>query len=221
MRVVVVMGVGLLAILGIAFAFNYGSDVGTPAPADEALPEQVAASADAAPLAPLEPREVTLGRALVIYVDGNVPDGFADSFQRLDTKDGAFDRQASPRTLMDVDVYVMVRDDWDVFRNIEGHDLGTAIRQRVADVTSGSDISYFQTQLTSQAGGRHDLLAILATKETVSELGPFCLAMVVRDMARFAHHGAQALTAQSGPGTSWRDCKTRGWTSMADIPAQH
>lgn len=141
------------------------------APEDEALPEQVVASADTALLAPLE---VTLGRALVIHVDVDVSDGFTDSFQRLDAHTGAFDRQASPRTLMDVDVYVMVRDDWDVFRNIEGHDLGTAIRQRARDVTSGSDISYFQTQ----------------------------------------------LTAQSGPGTSWRDCKTHGWTSMADIPAQ-
>lgn len=220
MRVVVAMGVGMVAILGIAFALNYGSDGDATAPQGAALPEQ-AALVGTSPRAPLEPREVTLGRALVIHVDGEVPDGFADSFQRLDADTGAFDRQASPRTLMDVDVYVMVRDDWDVFRNIEGHDLGTAIRQRARGVTSASDISYFQTQLTSQAGGRHDILAILATQDTVAELGPFCLALVVRDMARFAHHGTQALTAQSGPGTSWRDCKTHGWTSMADIPAQY
>lgn len=198
MRFVVIIGVVMLGLFGAAFALNWRS---------------------AAPEAPvLVALETTLERPLVIYADGTVPEGIRSTLVSLDVGTGALAGEAAPRTLIDLDTYVMVRDNWDAFRGLEGHDLSTLIHERTANKTDQDSLTWFDAMLTSPQGADRRVLVILATDQALANMGEFCFALTVYEMARFAQNGASFTKATTGPGSQWKQCSARGWRSVADLP---
>lgn len=201
MRRLVIIGGGVLGLLAAAYVLT-----SRQVPPEEGV---------------LEPLEVSLARSLVLYMDGTVPPDVYSALQALDAQAQALAPDAAPRTLMDLDVYVMLRPDWDVFRAIDGHDLTEVIREKAENKSDGDGVAWFKASLASSDGSApRNLLVILATDAALTNLGAFCFTLTVYDIARFAHHGALFSQANVGPGTQWKQCRAKGWYSTADIPAQ-
>lgn len=196
------MAVVLLGLLGAAYVLFDGST-------DDA---------DAQATVVLDALDKSIERPLVVYVDGQAPDGFDDYLRGLDAKEGALATDASPSSLIDLDAYVMLRSDWDVFRAIEGHDLQDLIRERTRDNGPDQGVTWALAELVSVEGVEKEVLLILATEAGMDSLGAFCFAVAIYDMARYAHNGAAFLNAEQGPGSYWKSCKSRGWSSPADLP---
>jgi len=201
MRMLVVIGGFLIALLGAAFVLTVLSD----------------APQSSAPQSVLQPLENALGRPIVMYVDGPVSPAFDAAIRALDAPVGALADRPDVRTLLDLDVYVMVRDTWDVFSGIEDHDLGALIRQRVRDKTADAGVAWFEAALEPVQGPRRDLLVILAAQEGLAGVDDFCVALTIYDMVRFSRNGAAFFDATEGEGSQWKRCRARGWTSVADM----
>ena len=202
-RLLVIIGVFLAVLLGAAFALMSSRDQATTA----------------SPEPELMPLEGSLGRPFALYVDGGVSSDFVPTLAALDAPVGALMTQATPRTLLDLDVYVMVRDSWDVFRTIEAHDLAALIRQRAAGQADGAGVAWFEAKVASNEGAQKDVLVILAAQTGLAEISEFCFALTIYDLARFARNGAAFADAVAGPGTQWKQCRDQGWTSVADMQA--
>lgn len=195
------MGVVLAGLLGAAFVLN-------KAPAITALLN---------PPPPLVALEAKLERPIVLYVDGTVPEGFRDMLTALDHGTGALASGASPRTLVDLDVYVMVRADWAAFRALDGHDLASVIREQAAQKTDVNGISWFQTTLTPAQGDPRPLLVILANETGLRDVSGFCLALTLYDIARFAGNGPAFLSGAERFSARWKRCREENWTGVEDI----
>lgn len=164
--------------------------------------------------------ESTLDRPIVLYVDGQVPDTFRQSLDALDTGVGALDKGATPRRLVDLDSYVMVRKDWDAFRTLDNHDLAPVIRKQTETKTDLTSATWFEADLSASDGAQNKVLVVLATQAALDTLGPFCFAMTVHDLARFAHNGKAFQDANAREDARWKQCKAKGWTSVADMAEQ-
>lgn len=165
----------------------------------------------------LRPLEVTLGRPFVLYVDGDIPAGVRQSLTALDASVGAFAAGAQARTLMDVDVYVMMRDTWATYRGIENHGLAALIRENAQAKGPGDGVAWFQATLTPPDGGGHGLLVLLSAREGLGPVSDFCFALAIFEIARFSGNGAAFHEATQGPGSQWRRCHAAGWRNIADM----
>ena len=202
-RLLAIIGVLLAVLLGAAFVLFQPS-------------EQVA-DVSSPPL--MMPLETSLGRPFALYVDGPVSADFVPTLAALDTPIGALATQVTPRTLLDLDVYVMVRDTWDAFRKVEAHDLAALIRQRAADQADSAGVAWFEASVASNDGAKRDVLVILAAQAGLVEISDFCFALTIYDLARYARNGAAFADAIAGPGTQWKQCRDQGWTSVEEMRA--
>ncbi|MEP4248997.1 hypothetical protein [Tateyamaria sp.] len=199
MRFIAIIGFVVLGLLGASLVLNWHN---------------------ARPTASvLDALEETLERPLVIHLDGQAPADFDADLVAIDEGTGALAVDAAPRTLIDLDTYVMVRDSWDTFRAIDGHDLTALIHEKTADKTATNSITWFDTMLTSDDGTKRRVLLILTTDEGVADLGDFCFALTVYELARFAQNGDAFKNALDGPGSYWMQCRSKKWRSVADLPA--
>ncbi len=198
-----IMGVALMGLLGAAFMLTRTSE--QPGAAER--PQGLTAL------------ETALGREIVLYVDGADHSAVRDQLLALDKDRGALAARAVPRTLVDLDVYVMLRADWDVFRAVQGHDLSEVIRENARDKAPDAGLAWFEASISSPEGTVQRLLVILATEAARDNLGDFCFAVAVYDLARFSRNGARLLNASDGQGSYWKQCQKMGWTNAADLPA--
>jgi len=201
MRLMAIIGVILIGLLGAAFVLKQ-------------TPGLFAAKRPAPALTALED---ALGRPFVLFVDGPVSPGFSRALAALDRSVGALADVPELRTLLDLDVYVMVRDDWDVFRSIRNHDLAALIRQRAQGQTADAAVTWFDTVLSGPGQADRNVLVILAARAGLSEFSDVCFALTIYDLARYSRNGAAFIDAADGPGTQWKQCRTEGWTSVDDI----
>ncbi len=198
----------LFALLGVAFAMTVWRD---------ASPTVASSPAPVVETSALQSLEDRLGRSIVMYVDGAVPADFSTALQALDAKVGALANPAEIRTLMDLDVYVMLRDSWDVYRALENHDLSALIRAQAQNKSAEAGVAWFEAALGGQDDAKRDVLVILAAQTGLAEVSAFCFALTIYDVARYAGNGAAFLEATEGDGSQWRYCRAKGWTSVADM----
>ena len=203
MRMLLGIGGSLCAVLVVAFAWSFWPD-----PRSSDAPAR------------LQPLEETLGRPFVLYVDGNVSPEFRTALSDLDAKIGGIAGQAEMRTLADLDVYVMVRDSWDVFRSVTAHDLAELIRQTADRQGANTNMAWFKAMITPDDGAARDLLVILATRSGLAQVSDFCFAVSTYEIARFASNGAAFTNATDGAGTQWRQCHAKGWGSVTEMMAR-
>ncbi|MFL4470952.1 hypothetical protein ACERZ8_14085 [Tateyamaria armeniaca] len=201
MKLLVAIGVCLFTLLGVTFLLTLSP--GKPAPVASA------------PV--LQPLDDKLGRPFVMYVDGEVSPAFRDALLALDTSVGALADQPEVRTLLDLDVYVMLRGAWEDYRAIKDHDLGALIRQQAQNKGADTGFAWFEAALNAEGGTARDVLVILASRAGLSGLSDFCLALTVYDLARFSGNGPAFVEATDGDGSHWKDCQAQGWTQVADM----
>lgn len=198
MRILVLIGGFLFALLAAAFFLS--------ASRDGAAPE-------------LQSLEQTLGRPIVLYIDGAVSPHIGAALLALDAPTGALATQAPVRTLMDLDVYVMLRDSWEDYRRLENHDFAPLIRQRAQGKAADAGMAWFQATQTDSTGATRDVLIVLAARNGLVGVSDFCLALTIYELARFSGNGPAFLEAREGQGSRWKQCKARGWTRVDDLEA--
>ena len=201
MRLMAIIGVVLIGLLGAAFVLKQAPDLFAgkrPGPGLTAL-------------------EKELERPFVLFVDGAVSPEFEQALATLDEPVGALADRPELRTLLDLDVYVMVRDSWDVFRTIQNHDLAALIRQRAEGQAPDAAVTWFDTVLSGPEQADKNVLVILAARTGLSEFSDVCFALTIYDLARYSRNGAAFIDAADGPGTQWKQCRAEGWTSVDDI----
>lgn len=202
MRWMAIVGLVFLGLSGAAYLVKqvppglFGEDAGAPA---------------------MVALEDALERPFVLFVDGAVSDGFAQTLAALDAPVGALAEARELRTLMDLDVYVMVRENWDVFGAIRDHDLAALIRQRAQGQAPDAAVTWFDAALSGPEQGDKTVLVILAARANLTEFSDLCFALTIYDLARYARNGAAFAQAGDGPGTRWKRCRAEGWSSMDDI----
>ncbi|MEO0402180.1 MAG: hypothetical protein AAF214_07375 [Pseudomonadota bacterium] len=162
-----------------------------------------------------------LGRPIVIYFEGILPDGLAGHLRALDQGVGALDWAAQPRSLAQTDVYVSIQQSWTVFRQANQHDLHALMVEQLANVDAASSFVWFRAKVSADSGAApRDVMVILGNEAGLAQLGPFCRALVIYDMARLVGVNEAALVRPDGPAATWRACGAQNWTRFQDMPAR-
>ncbi|MEM6374428.1 MAG: hypothetical protein AAF727_16875 [Pseudomonadota bacterium] len=175
-------------------------------------------NAPAEPVPALRALEDRLGRPVVMYVDGPVTPAFNDALADLDALVGALAAEPVVRSLLDLDVYVMLRDTWPSFDEVTDHDLGSLIRERARAQAPDTGATWFEATLQGADKTQREVLVILVARDLLAGGGDFCMALTIYDLARFSGNALAFVTADSGEGTHWRRCRKEGWRSVADLP---
>ena len=161
-----------------------------------------------------------LQRQFVMVVDGDDGAALYDIIQRADAGQGALDTETIPRTLMHLDVYVLVKGTWDAFKTTQGHDLHEVIQENLPDSNDRSGLTWFPATLSAKDtdGAAKTVLVVLVNRSGLVGMNQLCRALALYDVARFAGGSSGFSAAESGPGTQWRRCVNEGWTTFADVP---
>ncbi|MEO0633048.1 MAG: hypothetical protein AAFY52_02810 [Pseudomonadota bacterium] len=165
------------------------------------------------------PLEDKLGRPIVFYAEGTLGEGFFETLRALDAETRAFDYDAKPVSLAEVDVYLLKAANWDSMRARANHVLHANIVANLNGQPDTLSFSWFQARLSSKDGTKsREVLVILANDQGLQTLSQFCTVLSIYDLLRHAHTG-RALTQNTGTPVLRTDaCRSAGWTSVADLP---
>ncbi|WP_299148363.1 hypothetical protein [uncultured Tateyamaria sp.] len=191
--------------------------MGTPVSAQDTTQEQTTPETPATPMVPLE---TTLERQFVLLLEGVQSPLILPNMLQLDAATGGWNFAAAPQSLLDVDAYVLMADNWDAVRAMSSHVLHNVMVANLEGVSNDVGMRWFSVTLNLSDGSGHPVQVVLGNRSGLTQITPFCLSMMLHDIARFSHNQDQFSTATRGPGTDWRSCGTQGWTSVADMTAR-
>jgi hypothetical protein len=163
------------------------------------------------------PLEQVLGRPIVIYAEGALPAGLSDNLLALDVEQRALDRDATPQSLLDTDVYVSIQDNWAVFTQAKRHVLHGLMVEKLQGVSAEKSFVWFSATASEDGQAKKEILVILGNGQALSMVQPFCQAVILYDMARFLTKNAAAVFAPEGPTATWKQCGDQGWTGVSDM----
>ncbi|WP_189370504.1 hypothetical protein [Tateyamaria omphalii] len=155
---------------------------------------------------------------LTIVVDGDALPTLERDLYALDAGVGAFDAEAEPLSMLDVDAYIWVIDRRDTFVPDRDHIFSDSLRRMFADQPGDAEtaLEWSVLRLVDDRDGRiHSVRLVLAYAHGLRRYPDLCVAVGVRDVVQSIDVEDDDDGAND-PFQGMERCRAEGWTTPRD-----